>query len=109
MNEDEMKKFLSENSAEINRAVKEKLIANLIQEHRWQATDQISKAVGEFITAEVLPEVRSFLQSEKGAIVGAAQEAARQIGNQIAGAMTKKAAENIAGYQFRKVMEGIFS
>jgi hypothetical protein len=108
MNEKEIRDFLSENSESIKATVREKMIAGLLAEHRWDISDQITKIVNEFIATEIAPEVKSHLQSEKGAILEAAIKTTANLSDLIAEAMTKKAAENLKGYRFSAVMKAIF-
>ena len=108
MTDDDLKEFLVANRDQINAQVRQKLIDGLIATHRWEMSEQISKTVNEFVAAEIIPGVKAYLQAEKGAIMEASLEAAREIGDMISKEMVKKAAQNIAGYSFRAIMEGVF-
>lgn len=109
MTKEELDDFLEANRAEISAAVKAKLIEGLLTQHRWEMSEIVAKTVNEFVAAEVVPEIKAYLESEKGAIIVAAKEAARQIGELITKQMVTTASKNIAGYQFRKTMEAVFS
>nr|WP_278521290.1 hypothetical protein [Brucella anthropi] len=110
MTEEEVKAFLEANREDINAQVKQRLIDGLLQSHRWEMSDQISKVVGEFMAEEVMPEVKKFLASEKGPIIEAAIGAASQIGDMLTQEMVKKAAKNIGegSYRYRDVLKTIF-
>lgn len=108
MTEDEMKEFLKENSEAIKLAVRDKLMTSILQEYRWNFSDAIGTAVNEWIKTEIVPEVKDFLTGEKGAIVQAAQEGARQIGNVLTEQMVKKATENLTGYGMGDVLTKMF-
>ncbi len=109
MTDEELKQFLETNKSEIQSAVREKMIAGLLASHRWEISEQIGKAVNEFIAAEIVPDVRKFLQDEKGPILEAAMQSARQIGDMISKQLVTKAAENIkTSYRFGGLMEGLF-
>src|SRR5690606_19574560 len=51
--EEDVKAFLEANREDINAQVKQRLIDGLLQSHRWEMSDQISKVVGEFMAEEV--------------------------------------------------------
>ncbi len=108
--EEDVKAFLEANREDINAQVKQRLIDGLLQSHRWEMSDQISKVVGEFMAEEVMPEVKKFLASEKGPIIEAAIGAASQIGDMLTQEMVKKAAKNIGegSYRYRDVIKQIF-
>lgn len=108
MTNDEMKEFLEANSAQIKQAVTARLIEGLIASHKWEMSEVIAKEVNDFMAAEIVPEIKKFLTSEKGAILAAAQESARQIGNLLTEEMVKRAAKNIDGYSFREMIKGLF-
>ena len=109
MTKDELDEFLEANRAEIAGAVKAKLIEGLLSQHRWEMSEIVAKTVNEFVTTEVVPEIKAYLEVEKGVIVEAAKEASRQIGELITKQMVVNAAKNTQGYNFRKLMEGVFA
>ena len=109
MTKDELDSFLEANRTEITNAVKAKLIEGLLTQHRWEMSEIVAKTVNEFVTTEVVPEIKAYLEGEKGAIIEAAKEAARQIGELITTKMVTTAAKNVEGYGFRKLMEGVFT
>lgn len=108
MTKDELDDFLETNRAEIATAIKTKLIEGLLSQHRWEMSEIVAKTVNEFVSTEVVPEIRAYLESERGPIIEAAKEASRQIGELITKQMVTNAAKNISGYGFRAVAEGIF-
>jgi hypothetical protein len=108
MTKEELDDFLEANRAEIAGAINSKLIEGLLSQHRWEMSEIVAKTVNDFVSTEVVPEIKAYLEGEKGAIVEAAKAAALQIGNLITTQMVTSAAKNINGYGFRTVMEGIF-
>ena len=108
MTKEELDAFLEANSSEINGAIKAKLIEGLINQHRWEMSEIVAKTVNEFVTTEIVPEIKAYLQSEKGPILEAAKTAAREIGDLITTQMVTTAAKNIQGYNFRSIVEPIF-
>lgn len=110
MNEGDIKSFLDENRESILAEVKRRTIDGLLETHRWSISDAIAKEVNAFVEAEIVPEVRKHLQSEKSAIVAAAISGASLIGDEIAKGLAMHAAKNIQsdGYRFRKVMSALF-
>jgi len=65
MTEEEIKKFLDDNKSDIQEAVRQKMVASLIAEHRWEISDHITKVVNEFIATEIAPQVSAH-QFENG-------------------------------------------
>jgi hypothetical protein len=109
MTEDEMKEFLTANAESIKVAVRDKMIAQIIQEHRWEIGGEVAKAVNEFVKDEIVPEVKTYLAGEKSVILEAAIEGARQVGNLITQKMVEDATKNLkAGSAFRTIMETLW-
>jgi hypothetical protein len=110
MTENELKDFLAANAEDIKAAVKGKLIAGLLEQHRWQFTENVSTIVNEFIKDEIAPEVRKFLADQRGPMVEAAIKAAASVGDTIAQGMALHVTKNLTGdsYKFRQVMEALF-
>jgi hypothetical protein len=110
MTADELQTFLDDNKAEIQQAVKAKMIDRLLATHQWEITTQVSTIVNEFVTAEVAPEVRKFLADNKGPIIEAACAGAANIGDALAKALIANTAKNLDAdsYKFRAVMKALF-
>lgn len=108
MTDEEMKDFLEANSTQIKQAVTARLIEGLISSHKWEMSEVIATEVNAFMVAEIVPEIKKFLSSEKGVILAAAQESARQIGDLLTQEMVKRAAKNLEGYSFRELIKGLF-
>jgi len=110
MTEDDLKQFLDENAKDIKAAVKVKMIERLMESHRWQISDEIAAVVKEFVSKEIVPEVKKYLADQKGPILQAAIAGAAEVGDSLAKAVTERAAKNINAdsYQFRQVMEALF-
>jgi Na+-transporting NADH:ubiquinone oxidoreductase subunit NqrD len=110
MTEAELKEFLDANKADIQQAVKAKMIDRLLATHQWEISSQITAIVNEFITNEIAPEVKKFLAEQKGPIIEAACAGASEIGNALARAMIAHTAKNLdsESYKFRGVMKALF-
>jgi uncharacterized Fe-S cluster-containing MiaB family protein len=108
MTKDELDAFLEANRVEINGAIKAKLIEGLLTQHRWEMSAIVAETVNEFVKTEVVPEIKSYLEGEKGVIIASAKEAARQIGDLITQQMVTTAANNLSGYNYRGIVEAIF-
>ena len=110
MTADDLKEFLADNETASKEAVKAKMIESLLTNHRWEISGEISAVVGEFVKTEIVPEVKKFLQDQKGPILEAAVAGAATIGDTLAKSIVERCAKNLAAdsYQFRAVMEAIF-
>jgi uncharacterized Fe-S cluster-containing MiaB family protein len=108
MTKEELDEFIEANREEIKLAVKNKLIEGLLSQHRWEMSAIVAETVNEFVKAEVVPEIKAYLAGEKGVIIAAAKESARQVGDLITQQLVKNAAKNIEGYAFRSVAEALF-
>lgn len=109
MTKEELDEFLETNRAEITAAVKTKLIEGLLSQHRWEMSAIVAETVNEFVKTEVVPEIKAYLEGEKGVIIEAAKEASRQIGEILTQHMVVKASKNLESYTFREVMKGLFT
>lgn len=110
MTPDDLKDFLDANADDIKAAVKAKMIEGLLQNHQWQITGEISQVVKEFVSDEIVPEVKKHLMDQKGPILEAALVGAAEMGANLAKAIAERSAKNLTSdsYQFRQVMEALF-
>jgi len=110
MTEAELKEFLDANKADIQQAVKAKMIDRLLSTHQWEISGQITKIVQDFVSEEIAPEVKKFLADQKGPIIAAACAGAAEIGDTLAKAMIAHTAKNLdaESYKFRGVMKALF-
>jgi hypothetical protein len=109
MTEADLKDFLEANKAEINKAVKDATIKQLLEEYRWPITDTISQVVTEFIKTEIVPEVKAALVGEKSAIVDAAIKACADISDTLAKGLMQDAAKNVGSeYRRKQIVDAIF-
>lgn len=110
MDAEQLKEFLEENSQQIKNAVKTRMIENLLTQNRWEISGQIAKTVEEFVTAEVVPEVKKYLADQKGPIIEAAIAGAAQIGDTLSKAIVERTAKRLRpdNYEFRQVLEALF-
>ncbi|GAA4108624.1 hypothetical protein ACFFTN_01220 [Aminobacter aganoensis] len=111
MTEDDLKDFLETNKAEIQAAVKVRMIENLLSQNQWAISGQIAKVVEEFVTAEIIPDVRAYLADNKGPLLQAAIAGAAEIGDTLSKAIVARTAKRLQpdNYEFRKVLEALFS
>ena len=109
MTEAKLREFLEANAADIQAAVKEKAIAALLQEHRWDISDQISKTVNEFVAAEIIPAVKAELESRKGVLIEGVLRAIASISDGLAESLTTAAAKNVQDeWKARQIAKAIF-
>jgi len=105
----QLKEFLEENKADIQAAVKKKAIDELLTTYRWDVSEQISKAVNEFVAAEIIPAVKDELASQKGPIVETAIKAIAGISDELARGFLETATKNIScDYKRRDIAKAIF-
>jgi len=107
MNENDLRKFLEENSADIQKAVKAKAIEALTEGIRWQIPHECQAVVSEFIKAEIVPEIRKHLEDQKGPMVEAAIKASAEIGDAVAKKMVETAVESMTGYRSSEVLKAL--
>lgn len=107
MTADELKAFLEDNSTAIKKAAQDAIIQRVQDNLRWNMPDTFSQIVNEFLKDEIAPAVKAALMDEKGAIITAMTEAASGIGDQLAKAMTKQAAETLQGYKGADVFKAV--
>lgn len=110
MTPEDLQSFLDANKTEIQTAVKSRVIEQIIAQHQWDISSEIRKVVTEFVSTEIVPEIKKHLQDQKGPIIQAALVGASEIGANIAKALAERSAKNLTSdsYQFRSVMEAIF-
>lgn len=110
MTENELREFLEDNKASIQSAVKERMIESLLAQHQWEISGTISHVVQEFVTAEVVPEVKKYLADNKGPIVEATLVGAAAIGDTLSKAIVERTAKRLEpdNYQFRQIMKALF-
>lgn len=110
MTEEDLKEFLDTNKAEIQQAVKTKMIAGLLEQNRWEISGEIAKVVQEFVAAEIVPEVKKYLADNKGPLIEAAIKGASEIGDALSKAIVEKTAKKLKAdsYEFRAVLKALF-
>ena len=107
MTEDEMKAFLDENSHAIKAAARDAMIERVKQTLQWQMPGTFSEILNEFLKDEIAPAVKAALMDEKGAIIAAMAKATAEIGDALAKAMAKQAAETLIGYKGSDVFKAV--
>lgn len=109
MDEASLKEFLEANAESIKATVKEAAINKLLEQHRWNISEQISTVVNAFVKDQVIPEVTAALAENKGMIVEAAISAVANIGKDLSEALTLSAAKNVKDDWKRKdICKAIF-
>ncbi|MEQ8823792.1 MAG: hypothetical protein RIC14_05415 [Filomicrobium sp.] len=109
MTEAELKEFLEESKNDIQAAVKQAAIERLLEQHRWDITDQISKAVSEFVAADIIPEVQKELASQKGVIVDTLIASFATLSDDLAKGLTKDTAKCVSDdWQRKKIIKALF-
>jgi len=107
MTEDEMKAFLDENSAAIKAAARDAMVEKVKQTMQWHMPGTFSEILNEFLKDEIAPAVKAALMDEKGAIIAAMAKATTEIGDNLAKAMAKQAAEALVGYKAQDVFKAV--
>lgn len=110
MNADELQAFLDENRGEIAKSVKDSVIKRLIEQHRWDISEQIAKVVNEFVASEVVPEVKAALAEQKNGIVDACIKSFVIVGDELAKGLAADATKHISdGYHRSQILKAIFN
>lgn len=110
MTEDELKQFLDDNKADIQQAVKQRVIAKLLEEHRWNISESVNKAVRDFVDEHVVPAVKAELEANKGGIVNAVVSTVSGVTEELAKGLVSDAAKNIGSeWKRREIIKAIFS
>lgn len=107
MTEEDLKKFLEENSADIQQAVKARTIDAMTSHLEYSLPPTIRNTVAEFIETEIVPELKRHLADQKGPIVEASCKAASEIGDKVAEMMVKQAVESMTGYRSGDVLKAL--
>ena len=107
MTDDELRQFLETNKEEIAQSVKAKTIEALTRNLEWSLPDTVRKTVAEFVEAEIVPELKAHLKSNKGPMVEATIKAASQIGDKVAEKMVETAIESMTGYRSGDVLKAL--
>lgn len=109
MNAEMLEKIVKESEADIKAEVKRRVIEGVQQDIVYAVREMISKQVKEFVDAEVLPELKTYLTSHKGPIVAAAKEGANAITESLKTAMISTINEKMKTEWHRKqVVEALF-
>lgn len=108
MTPEDLSKSLDDNRADVMAAAKTAILNKITQSVQWSLPDVMHKQVHDFMTAEIAPEVAKQLADQKGAIMEATAKAASEIGDALAKAMVKQAAESMVGYKGREIFKSLF-
>lgn len=109
MTEQELKEFMEENKLEIQQKVKTRIIEKLMSDYRWEISERMKTVVDEFVDEHVIPAVREELSAQKQSLVDAAVQSCAGIGDELAKALSKKAAENLSyGFKVDEIAQKLF-
>lgn len=101
--------ILTENRDAVRAAVKEALLSGIKRQFEWEIPDAVKAEVREFITNEVMPQIRADLTANKDEFVNAATTMVRSIPAEIAKAMQSQLAANLTrSWTLRKVVDACF-
>ncbi|MES2752775.1 MAG: hypothetical protein V4661_15510 [Pseudomonadota bacterium] len=99
---------LESNKASVREAVKETILNSVKQQFQWELPETVKKVFSDFITEEVVPEIRAELEANKAAFVDAATEIARTAAAEVGKALQKQIAENLTkSWNLRNVVEAL--
>ena len=108
LSEDFFLNILESNKEEVRSTVRNALLDGVKKQFEWELPQAVRTAVAEFITEEIIPEIKAELEANKNAIVDAATEMVRGAPVEIGKAMQAKVAESLThSYNLRKMMEAI--
>lgn len=109
MTPDDLKSFLESNKEDIQLAVKQATIGKLIEQHRWDISEQVTKVVREFVAEEVIPAVKAELGSQRGAIIESTLTSLASISDNLAKSLSADAAKRIGSeWDRKKIISAIF-
>jgi len=102
--------ILESNREQVKATVTEALLAGVKRQFEWELPDAIKKEVADFITTEIVPEVRAQLFANKDELVDAATTMVLGVPAEIGKAMQEQLAKNLtSSWTLRKVVEACFS
>lgn len=101
---------LETNKDAVRDTVREALLAGVKRQFEWEIPAALQKAVQEFITEEIIPEIRADLMANKEEFVTAATEMVRAVPVEIGKAMQEQLAKNLTqSWTIRKLAEACFN
>ncbi|MDC0657076.1 hypothetical protein N6L27_03605 [Leisingera sp. SS27] len=107
MTEEELSKFLTDNSARIKEAAVEACIEKVRDNIRFGLPSSVQDVVSAFMKDEVAPAVAKALAGEKGAIIAAAVSGAAKIGDELSKTMVENAVKNMTGYRGSEIIKDL--
>jgi hypothetical protein len=110
MTEADLRDFLNDNKDAIQAEVKKRAIERLLEDHKWDISGQVSKAVNDFVAADIIPVVAAELATQKGAIISAVVASMADLSDTLAKGLAADAAKNIATeYERKKIIKAIWN
>lgn len=102
--------ILESNRDQVKATVTEALLSGVKRQFEWEIPEAVKKEVNDFITNEIIPEVRAQLFTNKDEFVDAAVTMVRGVPAEIGKAMQENLAKNLTNsWTLRKVVEACFS
>jgi transcription termination factor NusB len=100
---------LESNKDAVRATVRDALLEGVKRQFQWEIPEAVKKAVSEFITAEIIPEIKAELEANKAVFVNAATEMVKGVPVEIGKAMQEQLAKNLTqSWTLRKVVEACF-
>ena len=105
----EIAEILSANKEQIKSAALESLKTAIMDNIGWSTKNAIQKAVDEYITAEILPEISELLKGHKQQILDGIVAGASSLAIKIAEVIAAKAMKNLSdSYHSGEIVKKIF-
>ena len=101
--------ILESNKAKVREAVRDSLLEGVKREFQWELPQAVRKVVNEFISEEIVPEIRAELETNKEEFVRAATDIVKGATAEIGKALQEHLAKNLAqSWTMRKLTEALF-
>src|SRR5690606_31592883 len=110
LNEEFFTSVLESNKEAVHATVREALLSGIKRQFEWEIPEAVKKAVQEFITEEIIPEIQAELTANKAVFVDAATEMVKGAPAEIGKAMQAQLAKKLTdSWQLKKILEACFS
>jgi transcription termination factor NusB len=101
--------ILESNKDAVRATVRDALLEGVKRQFQWELPDAVKKAVAEFVTDEIIPEIKAELEANKDTFVQAATDMVRGAPAEIGKAMQAHLAKNLTdSWKLRQVVEACF-
>lgn len=110
LNEEFFTSVLESNKDAVRATVRDALLAGVKRHFEWELPEAVKRAVHEFVTDQIIPEIKAEMEANKDVFVTAATEIVRGAPAEIGKAMQAHLAKNLTdSWKLRKVVEAMFS